>query len=181
MLRPTNRTFLLLLGMLICISSGCGKDEKDKTPVERPAGAADARARNACEETVQRFLDAATAEDYRQALGYVDVEEMVRKGREQAATSTATPPDDVERMKQSLIRMLQAKAGAMAGLSYKTAGARVSGDQAVVDFEAYRDGELAHYGRLTLAKKKGGWKLSGSAVPMILPPAGAAPSAEASQ
>jgi hypothetical protein len=181
MLRRKKWMILPLLGVLMCISTGCGKDEKEETPTEGPERKVDVRAKNACERMVKKFLDAAAAKDYELALEYVDVEEMVRKGRQQAATSTATPPSDAHLMKEKLILMLEKSAERMAGLSYKIAGSEISGDQAFVEFEAYRDGKLVHHGKLALTKSDGKWKLSGSAIPAILPRGGPKPSGRPNQ
>jgi len=165
-----NWVTLLVVGTLVCLATGCRKDEKDRESAEGPRRKkVDVRAKNACERTVKKFLDAAAAKNYRLALEYVDVEEMVREGREKAAASTATPPDDVERLKDMLVSMLERSAEQAGELSYEILGSEISGDEAVVEVKAYRDGMLADQGDHALTKKNGKWKLSGSAIRAILP------------
>jgi hypothetical protein len=161
---------VLFLAVSMSFSAGCRKEEKEKTPTKAPQTMVDVRAQSACERAARKFLDAAAGKDYRLALEYVDVEEMVQKGREQAATSTATPPDDVERLKDMLVAMLEKSSTQAGQLTYAVLGSKVSGDTAVVMFEAHnKAGELVDKGDLALVKRDGKWKLSGSALRAILP------------
>ncbi|MDP2897114.1 MAG: hypothetical protein Q8Q12_11265 [bacterium] len=161
---------LLIAACMVLSVGGCRKDEKEEPSKQVSAKEkANVRAKNACEQTVREYLDAAAAKDFRRAVDYIDVEEMVEKGREKAATSTATPPGDTDRMKEMLVAMLE-KASADGGeLTYSILGSKVSGNKAVVEVEVHRDGKKVDQADYPLVKKDSLWKISGSAMRGLLP------------
>lgn len=163
-----------ILCAALCVvlgTQGCRKPEKEESskessPKEKKT---DVGAKNACEETVHKYLDAAAAKDFRAAVEYIDVEDMVEKGRAKAAISTATPPEDADRLKQMLVAMLE-KASADAGeLTYSVLGSWVSGDKAIVEVAVYRDGKKVDQADYPLTKKDDVWKINGSAIRGLIP------------
>lgn len=161
---------LLIAVCMVLAVGGCRKGEKQEASKQvSPKEKANIRAKNACELSVREYLDAAAAKDFRRAVDYIDVEEMVEKGREKAATSTATPPADADRMKEMLVAMLE-KASADGGeLTYTILGSKVSGNKAVVEVEVHRDGKKVDQADYPLVKKDSLWKISGSAMRGLLP------------
>jgi excinuclease UvrABC nuclease subunit len=156
---------LLIAACMVLSVGGCRKDEKEEPSKQVSAKEkANVRAKNACEQTVREYLGAAAAKDFRRAVDYIDVEEMVEKGREKAATSTATPPEDADRMKDKLVAMLE-KALADAGeLTCNVLGSKVSGNKATVEVEIYRDGKKVDQVDYPLTKRDDLWKISGSPI-----------------
>lgn len=164
-------TILCAALCMVLGTQGCRKPEKEErskesSPKEKKT---DVGAKNACERTVQEYLDAAAAKDFRAAMEYIDVDDMIEKARAKAATSTAAPPEDGVRMKQMLVAMLE-KASADAGeLTYNILGSWVSGDKAIVEVATYRDGKKVDQADYPLTKKGDIWKINGSAIRGMIP------------
>lgn len=167
-----KRWIILCAALCVVIATqGCRKPEKEESSKEssQKEKKTDLVAKNACEQTVQEYLDAAAAKDFRAAVEYIDVDDMIEKARAKATTSTATPPEDAVRMKQLLVAMLE-KASADAGaLTYRVLGSWVSGDKAIVEVAVYRDGKKVDQADYPLTKKDDIWKIDGSAIRGMIP------------
>ncbi len=147
---------------------GCGK-EKEKPRTRAKPKKEEARKVTECERTVCAYLDALAASDYRRAVEFLDVEEMLEKGRESGATLPATM--GAIEMKEALLRMMETSGQRQKGkLTYEILACHISGGEATVEAVVYRDGELADRGMYALARRGGEWKLRSSAVRALASP-----------
>lgn len=157
---------VILVGSLVV---GCGKEKRETHRKPGPGKTVKSRVRKACEKAVADYLDALAANDYIKAVEFIDVEGMLNKRRQGAGTTSA--PADAAAMKKMLRQMMQRTGERQEGeLSYRIIASRVSGEEATVEVEVYRNGELADEGTYALTKRGGRWKLGGGAIRALASP-----------
>ncbi len=170
---PRKKWLVLLVVVFpVLLVSGCRKEkEQQKKPARRQVQKrVDARAIRACESAVTAYLDAVAAKDFKKALDSIDLEQMVREASEKPASVAASSPSNAGQMKEQLLLMLEKMPQDKGKLTYKILGSEVSGDEATVEVELYRDGTVSDKEAYALVKTPDGWKLRGSAIRALLPP-----------
>ncbi len=150
---------------------GCRKEKEVSEKKAAPRESVDERARKAGEKAVRDYLDALAGGDYRGAVEFIDVEEMLET--RQPGATTSPPPGDIEGMKEKFLQMMEMAAKQQKGkLTYKILASRVSDGKVTVEVDVYRDGKLMDSGNYALAKREGEWKIAGSAaIRALMPPA----------
>lgn len=148
---------------------GCRKEKEVSEKKAAPGESLDERVRKAGEKVVRDCLDALAAGDYRGAVEFIDVEEMLET--RQVGATTSPPPGDIEGMKEKFLHLMEMAAKQQKGkLTYKIPASRVSDGKVTVEVEVYRDGKLMDKGNYALTKREGQWKIEGNAAIRALMP-----------
>jgi len=173
MFRWKECAVLVIAVFLGCFVIGCRKEKKE--PVKKPPREKEAKSpeRIACEKAVGDYLSAVAAGNYKRAVEFIDVEEMLEKRDE--GSLTGWPETNVAGMKRAILTMME-KAGQLhkgKPLTYEIVGSRVTGGTGVVEADVFRDGKLVDVKEKAyrLTERDGEWKLSwGTAVRALIPP-----------